>query len=278
MATDDAQEFLDRAAGHLAAEPVLTNVIAVVADRTRRGLDLQPDPWFATVENGGAVVAVAMQTHPNAYVGPGPAGTGAAVALALLAAGREVAGFTGDRTAAAEAVAAWTARRGGTARVTTDEGVYVLGALTPPSGVAGAVRRADDGDVDVVARFYVDFCAEAFPHREPPALDAVTLRVKDGLAEGRWLLWDVDGEPVSLAGRSGPVFGIGRIGPVWTPVAHRRRGYAAMVTAATAQDLLADGAERVMLFTDLANATSNGVYLRLGFERVGDAVVYSLEP
>lgn len=277
VATGDAQEFLDRAGAHLAAEPVLTNVLGIVADRMRRGFDVQPDPWFATVEDGGRVVAAAMHTHPNAYVGPGPAGTGAAVAQALLAAGRDVAGFTGDRGPAAEAVATWTARRGGTGRVVTDEGVYVLGTLAPPSGVPGTLRRAGDDDTDVVARWYVDFCAEAFTHRAPPPLDEVTVRVKDGFTEGRWLLWEVDGEPVSLAGRSGPVLGTGRIGPVWTPVAYRRRGYAAMLTAATAQALLADGAERVMLFTDLANATSNGVYLRLGFERVGDAVEYALD-
>ena len=276
VATADAKDFLDRAAPHLAAEPVLTNVVGVVADRMRRGLDTQPDPWFATVEEGGAVVAVAMHTHPNAYVGPGPDGTGAAVARALLDAGREVAGFTGDRPAAAEAVATWTARRGGTGRVVVDEGVYVLGTLTPPTGVPGTGRPAADGDTDLVARWYVDFCVEAFPHRDPPPLDTVTVRVKDGLAEGRWLLWEADGAPVSLAGRSGPVLGVGRIGPVWTPVEHRRNGYAAMVTDLAARSLLADGAAQVMLFTDLANPTSNGVYARLGFERVGDAAEYAL--
>ena len=278
VATGDPQEFLDRAAGHLAAEPVLTNVVGVVADRMRRGVGDRPDPWFATVEDGGRVVAVAMHTHPNAYVGPGPEGTGAAVATALVAAGRDVAGFTGDRGPAAEAVAAWTARRGGTGRVVTGEGLYVLGTLTPPAGVPGTARRADATDADLVVGWYVDFCVEAFAHRDPPPLTEVAEQVEAGLAERRWLLWDVDGAPVSLAGRSGPVLGVGRVGPVGTPVAHRRRGYAAMVTAATATSLLDDGAEQVMLFTDLANPTSNGVYLRLGFERVGDAVEYTLDP
>lgn len=278
VTTGDPQDFLDRAGAHLAAEPVLTNVLGVVADRMRRGLVDRADPWFATVEDGGRVVAAAMHTHPNAYVGPGPAGTGGAVAAALLAAGRDVAGFTGDRRPAAEAVAAWTARRGGSGRVVTDEGVYVLGALTPPAGVPGAARRATDADAALVAAWYVDFCVEAFTHRDPPPAAEVDAQVAAGLAEQRWLLWDVDGVPVSLAGRSGPVLGVGRIGPVWTPVTHRRRGYAAMVTAATATSLLDDGAERVMLFTDLANPTSNGVYVRLGFERVGDAVEYTLDP
>jgi hypothetical protein len=48
--------------------------------------------------------------------------------------------------------------------------------------------------------------------------------------------------------------------------ARRRRG-----TAAASRAALAAGADHVMLFTDLANATSNGVYARLGYRRVGDA-------
>ena len=69
--TDDPQAFLDRAGAHLAAEPVLTNVIAVVAERMTRGTYTWDDPWFATVEQDGAVVAAGMHTAPNAYTGPG---------------------------------------------------------------------------------------------------------------------------------------------------------------------------------------------------------------
>jgi predicted GNAT family acetyltransferase len=33
-----------------------------------------------------------------------------------------------------------------------------------------------------------------------------------------------------------------------------------------------------MLFTDLANPTSNGVYVRLGYRRVGDSVRWRFDP
>jgi predicted GNAT family acetyltransferase len=65
------------------------------------------------------------------------------------------------------------------------------------------------------------------------------------------------------------VAGVGRVGPVYTPPERRGRGYAAAVTSLATQRLLDAGA-RPMLFTDLANPTSNGVYARLGYERVGD--------
>lgn len=60
------------------------------------------------------------------------------------------------------------------------------------------------------------------------------------------------------------------MGPVYTPPAHRGRGYGAGVTHAVSEAAYAAGAEEVLLFTDLANPTSNGIYLRLGYTPVED--------
>jgi predicted GNAT family acetyltransferase len=37
------------------------------------------------------------------------------------------------------------------------------------------------------------------------------------------------------------------------------------------------GAQVVMLYTDLANATSNAVYQRLGYRRVGEAALWRFD-
>ena len=58
---------------------------------------------------------------------------------------------------------------------------------------------------------------------------------------------------------------------MYTPVEHRRHGYAAALTAAVARRLLTS-CTVVMLFADAANATSNGVYERLGFRATGEMV------
>ena len=85
--------------------------------------------------------------------------------------------------------------------------------------------------------------------------------------QGRVWLWEVDGTPVCLVGHSPTVAGVTRIGPVWTPPEHRRQGYAAAATATVATRLAERG--RVVLFADLGNPTSTGVYLRIGFRPVG---------
>jgi predicted GNAT family acetyltransferase len=82
---------------------------------------------------------------------------------------------------------------------------------------------------------------------------------------------------VSLVGFNPPVAGVPRVGPVWTPPEHRRRGYAGAATAATCRMLLDRGARAVVLFADDANTTAVGVYTRLGFRPVAIQEDWRLE-
>jgi predicted GNAT family acetyltransferase len=64
-----------------------------------------------------------------------------------------------------------------------------------------------------------------------------------------------------------------RVAPVYTPPEHRRRSYGGAVTAAVSRAALDGGATDVVLYTDLANPTSNSVYQRLGYRPVHDRMV-----
>ena len=167
---------------------------------------------------------------------------------------------------AAHAVAS-RAHPDGAPVVVMDEVVRVLGRLVPAVDVPGRARAATLDDVDLVRVWLSDFAAEAGVP-DPRDDDALRARIGTG-ALALWL--DPEGRRVALAGHAPPVTTpagtVVRIGPVWTPPEHRRRGYAAALTSALAADLSADGST-VMLFADAANATSNGVYARLGFDVV----------
>jgi hypothetical protein len=68
-----------------------------------------------------------------------------------------------------------------------------------------------------------------------------------------------------------------RIGPVYTPPDRRRRGYGSAVTAAVSAAKLAAGRQFCFLYTDLANPTSNKIYMDIGYEPVCDAVDYAFD-
>ena len=102
--------------------------------------------------------------------------------------------------------------------------------------------------------------------------------MRAGVADGRIWLWEAqDATPVSLAGRTATAIGVARVAPVYTPPEARRRGYGAAITAACTADALQRDAEHVVLFTDLANPTSNSIYQRIGFRPVADRRVVRFE-
>jgi predicted GNAT family acetyltransferase len=68
---------------------------------------------------------------------------------------------------------------------------------------------------------------------------------------------------------------VARIGPVYTPPHERGRGYGTAITHALAEALSRECAI-VMLYTDAANAISNGIYEQLGFTVVADWVEVTL--
>ncbi len=67
-----------------------------------------------------------------------------------------------------------------------------------------------------------------------------------------------------------PVAGVVRIMSVYTPPEHRRRGYASACVAAVSTWARAQGVDTCVLYTDLANPTSNKIYQAIGYRPVED--------
>ncbi len=264
----DAADFAARARGLFAADPVGTSVVASWSTRAAHADRPSRSTWML-VDSGEGLVGAAMHTPPYPpYLPPMPAAAAAALAEALHGAGASLPGVNGDASATAAFTERWTTLADERGCLTVAEGIHVLDVLSSPQGVTGAARVAGADQLDLVLRWYQAFGNDIGMHR-PPLPEAL---VRSRVAEGLIMLWvDPEAAPVSMAGWSSPLHGVSRVGPVYTPPAQRRHGYAAAVTAEAAQCAQAAGAEQVMLYTDLANPTSNGVYARLGFRRVGDA-------
>lgn len=148
--------------------------------------------------------------------------------------------------------------------------LYRLAHLVEPRPVPGAARHldpADGGDRQLMAAWFHDFQLETGHVPVPRAPDPEVLSAREARG-ARHLVWQVDGEPVALAGHSVVVDGMARIGPVYTPEPLRGRGYGSAVMAAAVRAARTAGADEVVLFTDADYAPSNAVYRRLGFRVV----------
>jgi GNAT superfamily N-acetyltransferase len=280
----DPAAFLDAAGAHLAADPVLATTVTTtaqrLADAAAQGQPVPAHPcWFAVARAGGGVVGVAMRTSPfpphPLYVLPMPDDVAAALADALAARGEPVTGANGALPAARVVVG----RSVGAGRSSIREGrpirLYEVRRLVPPPRPApGAARRAVEADVELVRAWYEAFHPDAErqagrppAHGPAPTVDHAEARRR--VLAGRLWLWEDDGVPVAMAGVAGPALGVARVAPVYTPAAHRGRGYAGALVAHVTRGLL-DAGHRVCLFTDRDNPVSNALYVRLGYEPVVD--------
>ena len=70
-----------------------------------------------------------------------------------------------------------------------------------------------------------------------------------------------------------PAAGVVRVQHVYTPATLRGAGYATACVEHMSRGLTNSGL-RCVLYTDLANPTSNGIYRRIGYEAVAEILGY----
>jgi predicted GNAT family acetyltransferase len=115
--------------------------------------------------------------------------------------------------------------------------------------------------------------------RETKALpeDRAQVIVDTRVAGRNLYVWEHQG-PVSMLGTAPPIAGVVRIGPVYTPPEHRRRGYAGTAVAAVSRKALQTrGGRRCVLYTDATNPTSNKIYAEVGYRQFGQHEEWEFE-
>jgi RimJ/RimL family protein N-acetyltransferase len=165
---------------------------------------------------------------------------------------------------------------GGDSELLTALALHALersGLREPPRPAAGRLRAPAPPERELLLAWGRGFAVDAEATLDPAAATAMVARLID---DGRAWVWDRDGVPVSLVGHTAMVAGVPRIGPVYTPPEDRARGYASSAVYAVGRRLLDAGARRIVLFTDLANPTSNRIYPELGYRRIGDFEEHAL--
>ncbi|MGE7434139.1 GNAT family N-acetyltransferase [Kitasatospora sp. NPDC001175] len=271
-------EFRSAAGTFLAAHPAENTVLLTLVDRLAAvGSDSHEQPprfgWWRPGP-GAPVAGVFLQTPPRQLrLGLTPPQAGAELAELLRAQGVEPGGVGGGKAPVEAFGAAWCRGGRATARVRTNERLHRLGELVEPSPAPGGrARPATVDDRELLTDWLAAFAAE-IGASHPADLGAMVDR-RTALGELR--IWEDGGRPVSFAGVSPVLAGMSRIAPVFTPPELRGRGYASAVVAAGSVHARRAGAEEVVLYTDLANPTSNSIYRKLGYRPVEDGLVLEL--
>jgi len=280
--TADLDDYLAVAGGFLRSRPVDNTIQLVALDSLEaHGLSAfgHVAPLFGWWRSGaGPVTAALLHTPPfpvlltrlPADTAGNPAGD---LAEVLAGRGRQLPGVNAEQGDAEAFAAAWSRLTGATWREFRRSRLFRLEQLVAPDpSPPGAARVATAADRGLLESWLAAFRQELADLGGPGAG-----MIEDRISHGGLTLWEAGGAAVSLAGSTRPVEGVIRLGPVYTPPEQRGRGYGGAVTAAVSRAALDAGAAHVVLFTDLANPTSNALYRRLGYRPVEGRLVLKFE-
>jgi GNAT superfamily N-acetyltransferase len=256
----ELREFSEFHTPGLERDEARNNLILGLLAQLRNSAQPKPDVQLWTL---GASGQCAMQTSPRSAVILGELDERQCRAFADETLGLDFPGVNGS-----DPVVFWFVRRA------VERGVKFLEPIRQQiwalyqrpiyPGVGGTARVVNNGDVDLFGRWLTGFLKEAAPHDPLPMREAV----EKTAAAGNYQFWIVDGEPVAMAGIVRRTRRAAAISGVYTPPALRNRGYAAAVTAATADCVFAEGRSIACLYSNLRNAASNRCYAKIGFRPV----------
>ena len=267
--------FLAAASPLLLADEARHNLILGLAGTLRDHPSHYPEYGLWLAEDGSEVIGAALRTPPHNLVVARPRDDSALEALAAEI-DDDPPGIIAAQPEAETFAAAWSGRTGASARTNRAQGVFALERVEQPAATSGRLRDAGAADRPLLLDWWRAFAEEALG--ESPDDDSVAHAVDRRLEAGEAgvSLWE-DDRPVSVASFGNPTPNGIRIGPVYTPPEHRRRGYASALVTELSERLLAKR-RFCFLFTDLANPTANRIYEQIGYRRVCDAAEIVFEP
>jgi ribosomal protein S18 acetylase RimI-like enzyme len=189
--------------------------------------------------------------------------------------GRAVAGLVGPwaQVVAARAALGGAAAR---ARLSSHEDLFALDLadMVVPAPLAEGrlrCRRPESHELPLLVDWRVAYDVEISNAADSAALRQATLADIARLhARGATWVVTAAGEPVAYSGFNAQLPDIVQVGGVYTPPAHRGRGFARAVVAGSLLDARAAGARQAVLFTGKDNEHAQRAYRALGFRVVGD--------
>lgn len=273
---DDLEDFLLRAESFLHSRPVLHTLPLTLTENVRicGPHAYGPEaPLLGFLERAGETRGAFFRAAPH-RLNVTPLAPEEAESLADYLAGidHQLPGVYADHDTATAFSNAWHRRTGSRPTLHEQQCLYLLDTFTPPrQAPEGRARVASERDREEVARLYNDFSTS---YGEPPSRDPQAW-ADTRIAAGGITLWEApDGTATAIAGVNPIVAGQIRLAITYTPEHLRGRGYGGALVAELTRVALAADPQDVLLFTNLANPTTNALVHRLGYRPVANFSLY----
>jgi len=186
---------------------------------------------------------------------------------------RELPGVTTEKTLAEYFAKEYTSCRGITFTTTMNQRIYELTAVNPDVQRFGSLRLLEEKDMYFFPYWVEAFhAAKSYGNTEMSIpQDAELYRYR--LSAKKLYVLEDNGIPVSMAGYTREMQTAIGVAFVYTPPYYREKGYATSCVAQISQIALEKGFTKCVLYTDLANPTSNSIYQKIGYVPVCDSLM-----
>jgi uncharacterized protein len=230
--------------------------------------------YMATVSKNGVLSLVLLQTHPRQMILskslPFTSEEVKELAGKLYIDYPNIPGLIGESKLVKSLANEIARLKNREIHIHMEQRVYVLREVKKKASDRGTLRLAESRDLPIVERWAYCFCEDV---GEPVSALEAAQKAKDMIEKERLYLWENDGRLVSMACWLRPTKTNVTVGFVYTPPEERKKGYASDCVSALTQHLLDCGYQTTSLYTDLANLTSNKIYMEIGYEPVMDSTV-----
>jgi len=240
-----------------------------------------PEKWLmATVSDAHGIKLTALMTPPHnitLYATDNAVDSRALDCLAEALQDHPIPGVMTEKALAEDFAQKYTARKGLTFRTTMGQRIYELRAVNPAVRQFGTLRLFDERDLHFLPYWLEAFrAAHTYGNTEmsiPQDMESYRYR----LSTKKLYVLEDDGVPVSMAGYTREMQTAIGVAFVYTPPYFRGRGYASSCVAQLSQRALDNGFTKCVLYTDLANPTSNSIYQKIGYKPICDSLMLAFE-
>jgi GNAT superfamily N-acetyltransferase len=274
---EDADPFLHRAQPYLEQQEAVNTMLLNLALEYRSSPDRFPSrPYLALIEDEQGIVLAAGMAPPRKiflFINRDEGGQAMRLLVSdLMAGGWLVPSVFAPLEMAALFANTWQEMSGMRCHAGLRSRLYELKKVIFPTRAAGRLRLAEMGDLDLVARWMVNFKEEALGSEGQAE---ARLEAEQRIKKQEIHLWMDGGRPVSMAAKARPTTSGISIRLVFTPPEWRGKGYASTCVAVLSQACLDNGRKFCCLFTDLNNPTTHHIYQKIGYTPVTDFCEWS---
>jgi len=187
----------------------------------------------------------------------------------------QIPGVMTEKALAERFANAWAAVKGVQFSIHMNQRVYELVKVNPEIRQTDTLRLVEEKDMSFLPYWVEGFNNDCFGYSPVPKPDPEPYYYH--INKKKLYILEHEGIPVAMAQKNREMQTVCGVSLVYTPPYFRGKGYATSCVAAVSALILEKGFTKCVLYTDLANPTSNSIYQKIGYVPICDSLEIKFE-